>query len=168
MNYHNPQSTSSTINPSKNLVQCINHAQNLIDLCCKVLRYYYPTIEDSHLTPLESFVTELIKATNVNFSMLQLSLIYISKLHDFQSEERKLLKQHPMFSCRRRMFLASLLISVKILQEKAPKNNCWAKTCGIPLKEINESERLVLQVLDFKLFVPAELFNYYRKRIAEL
>ncbi|CAJ0924033.1 3075_t:CDS:2 [Entrophospora sp. SA101] len=40
-------------------------------------------------------------------------------------------------TCGRRMFLASLIIASKYLQDKNYSNTAWSKICGLQVEEIN-------------------------------
>jgi hypothetical protein len=62
-------------------------------------------------------------------------------------------------TCCRRMFLASLIIASKYIQDKNYSNAAWSKICGLQVKEINIIERRFLQLIDYNLYVPQGLFD---------
>nr|CAG8512379.1 7360_t:CDS:2 [Entrophospora candida]CAG8572073.1 12038_t:CDS:2 [Entrophospora candida] len=62
-------------------------------------------------------------------------------------------------TCGRRMFLASLIVASKYLQDNNYSNNAWSKISGLSLKEINSIERRFLQLIVYNLYVSEEVFN---------
>ena len=62
-------------------------------------------------------------------------------------------------TCGRRMFLASLIVASKYLQDRNYANNAWSKICGLPVREINEIERRFLKLIDYNLFIGEERYN---------
>ncbi|CAJ0847458.1 17520_t:CDS:2 [Entrophospora sp. SA101] len=59
-------------------------------------------------------------------------------------------------TCGRRMFLASLIVASKYLQDNNYSNNAWSKISGLSLKEINSIERRFLQLIVYNLYVSEE------------
>ncbi|ORX89206.1 hypothetical protein K493DRAFT_305956 [Basidiobolus meristosporus CBS 931.73] len=60
--------------------------------------------------------------------------------------------------CARRMFLASLIVASKFLQDKNYSNKAWAKITGLSSSEINHNEIAFLRLIDYRLFVPPTVF----------
>lgn len=61
--------------------------------------------------------------------------------------------------CGRRMFLAALICASKFLQDRTYSNRAWAKISSLPVQEINANEKVFLELLDYNLFVNADLFQ---------
>lgn len=61
--------------------------------------------------------------------------------------------------CGRRMFLAALICASKFLQDRTYSNRAWAKISSLPVQEINANEKAFLELLDYNLFVNADLFK---------
>ena len=61
--------------------------------------------------------------------------------------------------CGRRMFLAALICASKFLQDRTYSNRAWAKISSLPEEEINANEKVFLELLDYNLFVNADLFK---------
>lgn len=55
--------------------------------------------------------------------------------------------------CPRRMFLASILISSKFLQDRTYSNRAWAKLSGLNVKDLGRIERAFLKAIDYRLVV---------------
>lgn len=66
--------------------------------------------------------------------------------------------------CGRRMFLASLICASKLLQDRTYSNRAWAKISSLPVQEINANEKAFLEILDYNLFVNADLFKNCKRK----
>ncbi|KAF8602333.1 hypothetical protein BDV93DRAFT_402235, partial [Ceratobasidium sp. AG-I] len=51
----------------------------------------------------------------------------------------------------RRLLLAALMLSTKLLHDHAPNNRAWARVCGLPPRDVGACERALCQALDWKL-----------------
>lgn len=70
--------------------------------------------------------------------------------------------------CGRRMFLAALICASKFLQDRTYSNRAWAKISSLPVPEINSNEKAFLEVLDYNLYVNADLFRNWTRRLQDL
>jgi hypothetical protein len=61
-------------------------------------------------------------------------------------------------NCGRRLFLTSLILASKYLQDKNYSNKAWSKISGLPAREINKHEREFLSVIGHGLFISAAKF----------
>ncbi|CAG8752521.1 3266_t:CDS:1, partial [Racocetra fulgida] len=72
-------------------------------------------------------------------------------------------------TCGRRMFLASLIIASKYLQDRNYANSAWSKISGLPVKDINAIERRFLILINYNLFIKDSTFktwtNFLSSRI---
>lgn len=57
------------------------------------------------------------------------------------------------------MFLAALISAHKFLQDKTYKNTAWSKVSGLNVKEINHAEKILLELLDYRLFVKKDTYD---------
>ncbi|KAI8053836.1 hypothetical protein BDF22DRAFT_619508, partial [Syncephalis plumigaleata] len=55
--------------------------------------------------------------------------------------------------CGRRMFLASLVIATKYLQDRAYSNRAWSRVSGLSASEITRCERKLLNWLGWNLYI---------------
>ncbi|CAG8507256.1 22605_t:CDS:1 [Racocetra persica] len=62
-------------------------------------------------------------------------------------------------TCGHRMFLASIIIASKYLQDCNHANSAWSKICGLPVKDINAIERRFLILIDYNLFIKNNIFQ---------
>lgn len=67
-----------------------------------------------------------------------------------------------------RLFLASLVVSVKFHEDLVYSNAHYAKAGGVHLKEVNRLERVLLMALDFDLRVSPEQFRAYEACLTAL
>ncbi|KAJ3323905.1 hypothetical protein HDU76_013523, partial [Blyttiomyces sp. JEL0837] len=69
--------------------------------------------------------------------------------------------------CPRRMFLASLILASKYLQDKTYSNKAWAKISGLSLGEVNKAEMKMLKWLDFDLHVSMGTFEAWKRLVVK-
>lgn len=102
---------------------------------------------------LRKFICRLIEHSNVQTPTLMTTLVYLNRL-------RGVLPGNAvgMGTTRHRIFLASLIISAKILNDSSPLNKHWTKyTDGLLTnKEINLAERELITLLRWNLNVPKD------------
>lgn len=63
--------------------------------------------------------------------------------------------------------MIALVIAVKVQDDDYYRNDYYAKIGGISLKELNNLEKEMLQLLNFELFISFELYNTYIVRIKQ-
>lgn len=102
---------------------------------------------------LVNFIKSLIKYSNVQTPTLMATLIYLNKL-------RNLLPANAigMETTRHRIFLASLILSAKSLNDSSPLNKHWTKyTDGLlSIDEVNMAERELIGLLKWKITIKTD------------
>ncbi|KAI1829266.1 hypothetical protein DTO027I6_10017 [Penicillium roqueforti] len=127
-----------------------------------------PSVEPADLLPplpsIEVFIASLVDHSQVQVSILMCSLVYLGRLR------ARLPRVIIGMRCSaHRIFLASLIIAAKILDDTSPKNKHWArytmvsnyKGFGFSLPEVNSMEHELLILLDWKTHVTEDdIFTY--------
>lgn len=123
--------------------------------------------------PTKSFIQEVLKRSKTTYSTLQTALFYlfrikniiIARLEQRAASGNTAKRNSSEYStddyicCGRRMFLASLMVASKYLQDKNYRNKAWAKISGLDIKEINGAETAFLHIIDYRLFISKPTFD---------
>jgi G1/S-specific cyclin PLC1 len=133
------------------------------------------SLEDANqplLPSLEAFITSLVNKSSVQVPTLMSALVYLSRL---QSRLPPVAKG--MRCTVHRIFLASLILAAKNLNDSSPKNKHWARYTtvkgfegfGFALAEVNLMERQLLFLLDFDLRITEDdLFTHFEPFLAPI
>ncbi|KAA8894351.1 hypothetical protein FN846DRAFT_786493, partial [Sphaerosporella brunnea] len=106
------------------------------------------------LPSLEQFITSVVDRSHVQVPTLMSSLVYLDRL------QKKLPPVAKGMRCTvHRIFLASLILAAKNLNDSSPKNKHWARYSvvrgfegfGFSLTEVNLMEKQLLFLLDWDL-----------------
>ncbi|KAG0172275.1 hypothetical protein DFQ28_005440 [Apophysomyces sp. BC1034] len=110
------------------------------------------------IADLNTFLHHILKHSRTTHSTLQLAIFYLfrirPKVHDASQED-------VYIKCGRRMFLAALICAHKFLQDKTYKNSAWSKVSGLSASEINHAEKVMLQLLDYRLYVKKDTYDQW-------
>ncbi|KAI8887588.1 hypothetical protein K501DRAFT_175131 [Backusella circina FSU 941] len=137
-----------------------SYVSALVDVTVQVISSIWP---NSNIPPspgskpiadLNTFLHHILKHSRTTHSTLQLAIFYL-----FRIRPRVLGSQDVYISCGRRMFLAALISAHKFLQDKTYKNTAWSKVSGLNVKEINHAEKIILDLLDYRLFVKKDTYD---------
>jgi len=152
--------------------------ENLVDTTVSIINviwYNFPVHLNSQVIPLRLFIQETLRRSRTSWSTLQTALFYLMKIKPqikflWLNPDRWTLNSKDDISsnnnqgsdpatCGRRMFLASLIIASKYLQDRNYANNAWSKICGLPVQEINVIERRFLKLIDYNLFIGEDVYK---------
>lgn len=127
---------------------------------------------------LHVFVTELFRRSQVSKAVVQLALVFCLRTQSTLSAANRVMDScggskscignlNTAF-CGRRLFLGSLICASKYLQDTNFSNSTWAKIVGLPSADISFTERIFLQLVNYRLFVHDFDFYPYACRILQL
>lgn len=152
--------------------------ENLVDTTVQIINviwYNFPVHLNSQVIPLRLFIEETLRRSRTSWSTLQTALFYLMRIKPqimilWLNPDRWTLNSKDDNSnssnsgsdpatCGRRMFLASLIVASKYLQDRNYANNAWSKICGLPVREINVIERRFLTLIDYNLFIGEDIYK---------
>lgn len=120
---------------------------------------------DGALPTLEEFITQLVISSNVQVPTLMSTLVYLNRLKSRLQPTSKGLR-----CTTHRIFLASLILAAKYLNDSSPKNKHWANysviqtqayNFGFNRTEVNLMEKQLLFLLDWELRITED--DLYRE-----
>jgi hypothetical protein len=117
------------------------------------------------VVPLRTFIQEVLKRSRTTYSTLQTALFYLFRARPQIKLQLETATngnwEDAYISCGRRMFLASLVVASKFVQDKTYRNSAWAKIAGLPVSEINAAERIFLNMIDYRLYISQPTFEQW-------
>jgi len=122
-------------------------------------------VNDGGLPTLEEFIVQLVVSSNVQVPTLMSTLVYLNKIKSRLQPMAKGLR-----CTAHRIFLATLILAAKYLNDSSPKNKHWANysvittaayNFGFSRTEVNLMEKQLLAILDYELRITEE--DLYRE-----
>jgi len=131
-----------------------------------------PTTSYPEIPSLDRFIAQVIRRSNVQVPTLMTTLVYLHRLKSKLPPVAKGLR------CTvHRIFLASLILSAKNLNDSSPKNKHWAEytfsssfpSFGFNVTEVNLMEKQLLFLLDWDLNInTSDLYTHFEPFLAPI
>lgn len=101
------------------------------------------------------YVTSVLFASQSSLAVVILSLYYCQVLRNMLSPY--------MSYCNFRMFLTSLILASKFLEDHTYTNASWGKIGRLAIEEVNRLEKEFLHALGFRLYLDGREFQEWSK-----
>ncbi|KAL8925062.1 MAG: hypothetical protein Q9208_003746 [Pyrenodesmia sp. 3 TL-2023] len=121
--------------------------------------------KNQNVIGLRTFVQEVLRRSKTSYSTLQVALYYLVLIqsclprHDFTMEQHEDSQACRAMQCGRRMFLSSLILASKYLQDRNFSARAWSKISGLKASEININEIAFLTAVSWKLHIPEPVYQ---------
>ncbi|CAG8554739.1 10113_t:CDS:2 [Dentiscutata heterogama] len=152
--------------------------ENLLDTTALIIDVIWNKFSikiNAQVISLRLFIQETLRRSRTSWNTLQIALFYLLRIKPKISTlpvSTKTNNKGDPATCGRRMFLASLIISSKYLQDRNYANSAWSKISGLPIRDINAIERRFLILIDYNLFIKDNIFknwsNFLRLHICPI
>ncbi|KAI9275421.1 hypothetical protein BDA99DRAFT_601061 [Phascolomyces articulosus] len=119
---------------------------------------------------IRSFIREVLKRSHTTYTTAQIAICYLFQTQ--QSIRQSLIQlknnnQHTAsyqqkksyVGCPKRMFLASLIVASKYVQDKTYRNSAWASIARMHVHQVNLAERTFLELCDYQLYMKQNVFD---------
>ena len=104
------------------------------------------------------YIEDIVKYTKTSFSIFQLSIMYM--LRYIQQKSNIKINEYDLF-------MSCIIIAQKYYNDYCYYNIDIAKKFGIPNEIINKNEKIVLNVLQYDLYVNENTYKKWNKMIYE-
>ncbi|KAJ5092632.1 hypothetical protein NUU61_007502 [Penicillium alfredii] len=162
----------------------VNFVDNLVDTASQIVEGIWPlsaAASRSHaatgskgVLPLRTFIQETLRRSRTSYSTLQVALYYLIKIkphvpvYDFTKEQPREQPAPREMQCGRRMFLASLILASKYLQDRNYSARAWSKISGLNTVEINHNEILFLKAVGWRLHISEVTFQRWTELVLKM
>lgn len=137
----------------------IDYSRYLIDLICRFLESFQGLCKIPSGVcrfSIQNFVRHILHQSRISYATVATGLLYLlwckQALKKNMSKYRKTITLYEVF-------VASLVLSSKYLNDRNASNSAWSRISGIPLETLNRTEMLLLSVIEYRLHVDVDLFN---------
>ncbi|KAF2721738.1 hypothetical protein K431DRAFT_67925 [Polychaeton citri CBS 116435] len=146
---------------------------NLVDSATQMVEVIWPQSASCHnensggrrILTLRTYIEETLRRSRTSYSTLQVALYYLVLIKPHVPRPSLLKETEQECStvralmCGRRMFLTSLILASKYLQDRNYSAKAWSKMSGLSTTEINSNERTFLSKVSWKLHIPESIFK---------
>lgn len=133
--------------------QCFDYGSYLVDVSCMML-------SNLCLNVKKDLIRGLFKQSRVSYSILLVSLIYLLRYIQLKqiNQQFSSLKSNGHDSGLRLM-TTCLVLACKFVQDRNASNEAWASLAHCSVDDLNDEERLVLNGLQYRLWVTEKVFS---------
>lgn len=117
------------------------------------------TTTKESLQPFQTFCCELLRSTQIAIPIVMLALLYVQKF------KQRFPGLHGGSGSEYRMFVVSLMLSSKYLEDNTFTTQTWSEVSRLPAKDLSIMQREFLMALDHRLHVSETDYNGWITRL---
>ncbi|RKO99123.1 hypothetical protein CXG81DRAFT_28103 [Caulochytrium protostelioides] len=156
---------------------------DLLHVASAILDYYFPIPPSAHLFPSFEFVAKIVARCRVPAYTLQVALLYLvrfrKQLMSLQWDTvapashpprggtalRRPLPPSPCLLCGRRMFLVSVIVATKYLDDRNVSLRSWSRTSGLTPAELRFEEVAFMNTLNHHLWISEMTWSSWQRTL---
>ncbi|GME67487.1 unnamed protein product [Ambrosiozyma monospora] len=154
-----PTSATNTTTTSPTTTTTVVTTDSLLKITSLFLLYMFQNLYVSS-SSLEYFVKEVIKRSKCSLTVFQISVYYLVQLYNTPKYEHFL-------KCGKKAWLGCLVLASKYHQDKNFTLKVWNKITGLSIKELTSTETIILEMLDYNLFIKESVFQEFQSRLSQ-
>ncbi|KAI8334306.1 cyclin-domain-containing protein [Chlamydoabsidia padenii] len=139
----------------------IDFIDRLVDTSTEIIDSIWTEPAPIKLVSTRAFIQEILRRSKTTYSNLQVCLFYLFRVKKAVLMHLQRPIKDSIISCGRRMFLASLMVAAKFLQDKNYRNRAWSRLSGLALPEINAAEITFLKLINYNLYISKPTFDHW-------
>lgn len=134
-----------------------------LEVICKFLESFkgmcaFPEGFSNHT--MRAFVKSILLQSKISYSIVATGLLYLLwGKQSMKLKHHKISRQIGIFE----IFVASLMLATKYLNDRNASNSAWSRISGISLDTLNKMEMRLLSFIEYKLHIEVELFDKWIK-----
>ncbi|KAI9314105.1 hypothetical protein BX666DRAFT_499050 [Dichotomocladium elegans] len=153
--------------PTTTVNRHLAYVEALLDIMTKMVDLMWKGIyldvnlplPPSPSSSMRGFIREVLKRSQTTWTTAQMAVQYLFQTQDAIRSHVQRHRGATIICCARRMFLASLIVASKFVQDKTYRNSAWATIARLPVQEVNLAERVFLELNQYQLYVSSKMYD---------
>lgn len=141
----------------ENIIAAEQQSLDISDLIEESEHNCFNTFNEKKI-PLKEYLKRIRKYLNPEISSFVICLVLLDRLISYKKQNIRLTRDNI-----HKLFVVSLLLSLKFNEDDHFDNQYFSKVAGMSLSELNFLELKYCEMINFNLFIPPKLYDHYYK-----